>query len=337
MITLNVRERQLKFKQPAGTSRGIYTTRDICYIDATDETGFTGVGECAPLHDLSCDASDNYANLVRQICKDTEETQHIDYERLRSYPSILFGLETAFLHLKRRSTALFDTPFAAGIQGIRLNGLIWMGKYDEMLTRIKEKLAAGFSCVKLKIGAIDFESELALLAFIRKQFSSDVLELRVDANGAFAVNDVRSKLEQLAKYQLHSIEQPIRAGQWDEMGKLCRETPIAIALDEELIGVNDTQQKSALLDTIRPQFIILKPTLHGAMHGCDEWIHMAEERDIGWWATSALESNVGLNAIAHWAASHNVTLPQGLGTGLLFTENVPMPLKIVGDKLFYGI
>ncbi len=336
MFRLSVRESRLQFKQPAGTSRGVYTTRDVCYIDATDESGFIGVGECAPLPDLSCDAVPNYPELVRSICKDVEAAQTVDYERLRNYPSVLFGIETALLHLKHRTTAFFDTPFSRGEQGIRINGLIWMGTYDEMFARINEKLKAGFKCVKLKIGAIDFERELALIAYIRQHFSADVLELRVDANGAFLLDDVEQKLAQLAKYQIHSIEQPIKAGQWQAMGNLCRNTPIPIALDEELIGVNAIERKTALLDTIRPQYIILKPSLHGAMRGSDEWISMAEARGIGWWATSALESNVGLNAIAQWVATHNITLPQGLGTGLLFTTNVPMPLKIVGDKLYYG-
>lgn len=336
MFRLSVRESRLQFKQPAGTSRGVYTTRDVCYIDATDESGFIGVGECAPLPDLSCDAVSNYPELVRSICKDVEAAQAVDYERLRNYPSVLFGIETALLHLKHRTTAFFNTPFSRGEQGIRINGLIWMGTYDEMFARINDKLKAGFKCVKLKIGAIDFERELALIAYIRQHFSADVLELRVDANGAFSLDDVEQKLAQLAKYQIHSIEQPIKAGQWQAMSNLCRNTPIPIALDEELIGVNATERKTALLDTIRPQYIILKPSLHGAMCGSDEWISMAEARGIGWWATSALESNVGLNAIAQWVATHNITLPQGLGTGLLFTTNVPMPLKIVGDKLYYG-
>jgi o-succinylbenzoate synthase len=279
----------------------------------------------------------NYPELVRSICKDVEAAQTVDYERLRNYPSVLFGIETALLHLKHRTTAFFDTPFSRGEQGIRINGLIWMGTYDEMFARINEKLKAGFKCVKLKIGAIDFERELALIAYIRQHFSADVLELRVDANGAFSLDDVEQKLAQLAKYQIHSIEQPIKAGQWQAMGNLCRNTPIPIALDEELIGVNAIERKTALLDTIRPQYIILKPSLHGAMRGSDEWISMAEARGIGWWATSALESNVGLNAIAQWVATHNITLPQGLGTGLLFSTNVPMPLKIVGDKLYYGV
>lgn len=334
MFRLSVSESLLQFKQPAGTSRGVYTTRDVCYIEATDETGFVGVGESSPLPDLSCDVVPNYPELVRSICKDVEATQAIDYERLRNYPSVLFGIETALLHLKHRSTAFFDTPFSRGEQGIRINGLIWMGTYDEMFARIKEKLDAGFKCVKLKIGAIDFDRELALIAYIRQHFSAEVLELRVDANGAFPLDEVDDKLAQLSKYQIHSIEQPIKAGQWKALGEICAHTPIPIALDEELIGVNEKAQKEAMLDTVKPQYIILKPTLHGGMRGCDEWISMAEARNIGWWATSALESNVGLNAIAQWVATHNISMPQGLGTGLLFTTNVPMPLQIVGDCLW---
>ena len=210
-----------------------------------------------------------------------------------------------------------------------------MGNFDEMYHRIEEKMKAGFRCIKLKIGAIDFEKELELLAHIRQHFSPEQIELRVDANGAFSPTDALDKLKRLSEYQLHSIEQPIRAGQWEEMAKLCEQTPFPIALDEELIGVNDRPTKEALLDTIRPQYIILKPSLHGGISGSEEWIELAAEREIGSWVTSALESNIGLNAIAQWTATLMPTLPQGLGTGLLFTDNIDYPLHIEGDCLWY--
>ncbi|MCF0209343.1 MAG: AMP-binding protein, partial [Bacteroidaceae bacterium] len=216
---------------------------------------------------------------------------------------------------------------------------VWMGTYEEMLARMEEKMRLGFRCIKLKIGAIDFNNELALIRRIRERFSKEEIELRVDANGAFSPEDALNKLEQLAKYDIHSIEQPIKQHQWEAMAELCRQSPLPIALDEELIGVNDTAQKQALLDTIRPAYIILKPSLHGGMCGTEEWIRLANERNIGSWITSALESNIGLNAIAHLTAhiyGSKISLPQGLGTGALFTDNIPMQLEIRGDELWHS-
>lgn len=233
--------------------------------------------------------------------------------------------------------SLYDTPFARGEEGITINGLVWMGTYDEMLVRLEEKLKSGFHCVKLKIGAIDFFKELDLIKRIRQVYSKEQIELRVDANGGFTPENAMSRLEALAQYDIHSIEQPIRQHQWPKMASLCRESPLPIALDEELIGVNVRSMKQALLDTIRPQYIVLKPSLHGGIYGCREWIQMASERGIGSWITSALESNVGLSAIAHFCAKTygpGVSMPQGLGTGQLFTDNIPMPLQIKGEKIF---
>lgn len=262
----------------------------------------------------------------------------ICYDALRPYPSVLFGLETALLDLKRgRTGVLFDNSFARGETGIPINGLVWMGNYDEMLQRLEEKMRAGFRCVKLKIGAIDFDRELDLVRHIRSTFTKEQIELRVDANGGFTADCALQRLEQLAQYDIHSIEQPIRQHQWEEMAALCKATPIPIALDEELIGVNDKTEKEELLDRIRPHYIILKPSLHGGMYGSREWISLADKRGIGSWITSALESNVGLNAIAQFAADvygESITMPQGLGTGQLFTDNIPMPLEIRGDKLW---
>lgn len=371
MYKIEISERTLHFKQPAGTSRGVYTTRHSYYLTLTSDElpGAEGVGECATLPDLSCDAKPEYEMTLRQVCQMVEQMGRIPYDMIRAYPSITFGLETAFASffdaakkfleivpaegasssemLKQKGvsvpagmenlTELFDSPFGRGEEGITINGLVWMGTYEEMLARLEEKLQAGFHCVKLKIGAIDFFKELDLIKRIRDVYTKEQVELRVDANGGFLPENAMSQLEALAKYDIHSIEQPIKQHQWPKMAQLCRETPLPIALDEELIGVNVRSMKQALLDTVRPQYIILKPSLHGGIYGCNEWIELANQRGIGSWITSALESNIGLNAIAHYAAKvygSNVKMPQGLGTGQLFTDNIPMPLEIRGDKLF---
>lgn len=371
MYKIEISERTLHFKQPAGTSRGVYTTRHSYYLTLTSDEmpGVEGVGECATLPDLSCDAKPEYEMTLRQVCQMVEQMGRIPYDMIRAYPSITFGLETAFASffdaakkfleivpaegasssemLKQKGvsvpagmenlTDLFDSPFGRGEEGITINGLVWMGTYEEMLARLEEKLQAGFHCVKLKIGAIDFFKELDLIKRIRDVYTKEQVELRVDANGGFLPENAMSQLEALAKYDIHSIEQPIKQHQWPKMAQLCRETPLPIALDEELIGVNVRSMKQALLDTVRPQYIILKPSLHGGIYGCNEWIELANQRGIGSWITSALESNIGLNAIAHYAAKvygSNVKMPQGLGTGQLFTDNIPMPLEIRGDKLF---
>ena len=332
---LQIIPKTLHFKQPAGTSRGVYHTRQVWYLLLTDtDSGRYGVGECAPLPDLSCDALPDYEHVLNRLCRTFEAEGRIDYDALRPYPSVLFGLETALLHLQAGGVRFFPTPFAAGEEGIPINGLIWMGNFDEMARRLEEKMKLGFRCIKLKIGAIDFDREVALLERVRQRFSPREVELRVDANGAFSPADARQKLEILSRFCLHSIEQPIRAGQWKEMAALCADTPFPIALDEELIGVNDPVRKAELLDTIRPQYIILKPSLHGGLHGAKEWIDLATGRGIGSWVTSALETNVGLNAIAQWTATLHPRMPQGLGTGLLFTDNVDYPLHIEGDCLW---
>ena len=372
MYKIEISERTLHFKQPAGTSRGVYTTRHSYYLTLTSDElpGVEGVGECATLPDLSCDAKPEYAVTLRQVCQMVEQMGRIPYDMIRAYPSITFGLETAFASffdaakkfleivpaegassssemLKQKGVSvpagmenlvdLYDSPFGRGEEGITINGLVWMGTYEEMLARLEEKLQAGFHCVKLKIGAIDFFKELDLIKRIRDVYTKEQVELRVDANGGFLPENAMSQLEALAKYDIHSIEQPIKQHQWPKMAQLCRETPLPIALDEELIGVNVRSMKEALLDTIRPQYIILKPSLHGGIYGCNEWIQLADQRGIGSWITSALESNIGLHAIAHYAAKvygPNVQMPQGLGTGQLFTDNIPMPLEIRGDQLF---
>ena len=351
---IDIEERVLHFKQPAGTSRGVYTERRIWLLRVSDGSA-VGTGECAPLPQLSCDDLPNYADVLRHFCDDVERTGEIPYEALRDYPSMLFGLETALLDLRNHpspnthhpSPILFYTPFSRGKQGIPINGLVWMGTFEEMQQRIEEKLKQGFHCVKLKIGAIDFDAELELIKKIRSRFSHHDVELRVDANGAFSFDEALYKLELLSQYALHSIEQPIRAGQWSFMSELCRESPLPIALDEELIGVNDPDQKRQMLNIIRPRYLVLKPSLHGGMMGCREWIETARDMRIGTWITSALESNIGLNAIAQFCASVYETspnpsqggkmMPQGLGTGQLFTDNIDMPLEIRGDKLWLRV
>ena len=334
-MKVTIEERVLHFRQPAGTSRGVYTERQIWIVTVSD--GFAvGRGECAPLPDLSCDARPDYGEVLRRFCDDVEQTGRIDYEGMRDFPSMLFGLETALLEVKN-GKLLFDTAFSRGEAGIPINGLVWMGSYDEMLRRMEEKLEQGFRCVKLKIGAIDFEQELDLVKRVRDRFSYHEVELRLDANGAFPFEEALYKLELLSQYNIHSIEQPIKQGQWAFMAELCRESPLPIALDEELIGVNDREMKSHLLNVIKPAYIVLKPSLHGGMAGCREWIETARQHDVGSWITSALESNIGLNAIAQFCSSvygDSITMPQGLGTGLLFTDNIPMPMEIRGDRLY---
>lgn len=333
--------RTLHFKRPAGTSRGTYTTRQSWFVRLTSDEcpGIAGIGECAPLPSLSCDDFRDVTQILQVTNRLRLGNEPFDNGSLRDYPSLLFGLETAMRQLEQGGTwRLWDTPFTRGESGIAINGLIWMGDYKRMREQIEEKLRAGYRCVKLKIGAIDFEEELNLLRYIRSHFSAKEIELRVDANGAFSPHDAMERLKRLAELDLHSIEQPIRAGQWEEMARLTADTPLPIALDEELIGHNRPEEKKRLLETIRPQYIVLKPSLHGGLSGCEEWIRLADTL-LGntptprWWITSALESNIGLNAIAQWCSTLANPLPQGLGTGLLFTDNLPMPLHIQGDCL----
>lgn len=339
MRKISVTQRTLHFRQPAGTSRGTYTTRTSWFLEMTsdDAPGRSGTGECAPLPDLSCDASPAYEQTLKALCRIYETRQSIDYSLMRPYPSMLFGMETAERNFEQGGSVIFDTPFTRGEEGIPINGLVWMGSLQEMMSRLEEKMQAGFACVKLKIGAIDFDDEMRLIRHIRNRFGKEYIELRVDANGGFSPDEAPQRLEQLAAYDIHSIEQPIRQRQWTEMARLCRESPLPIALDEELIGVNSKEMKTQMLDFIRPQYIILKPSLHGGMHGTREWKELADKRGIGSWITSALESNVGLNAVAQLAASvygPGITTPQGLGTGQLFTDNLPMPLEIRKDRLW---
>jgi len=326
----------LDFKQASGTSRGILRTKETWFIILKHE-GKQGVGECGILRGLSVDDVPDYESKLQYACNNIHLGLDELYAQLKAYPSIQFGLEMAFQSLKSKSAfELFPSEFTQGTAAIPINGLIWMGSEDFMKQQIKAKIEAGFSCIKMKIGAIDFDTEMKLLKSIRQEFSVSDIELRVDANGAFSKEEALLKLQELSKLQLHSIEQPIKQGQIEAMAKLCAETPLPIALDEELIGVFDAEKKAELLQQISPQYIILKPSFVGGWKGSNEWISFAESQQIGWWITSALESNVGLNAIAQWTYQLQNNMPQGLGTGSLFTNNFESPLNVKRGNLHYN-
>lgn len=324
----------LQFKQASGTSRGVYNTRDVWYIFLNDGT-HTGIGECAPLPDLSLESPGKMSVKLLQVC------EQINYfiarqEELYEWPSIRFGLETALMDLKNGGQQiLYPSAFTQGEKGIAINGLIWMGTPEFMKQQIRAKLDSGFKCIKMKIGAIDFETELSLLQEIRREFSPQEITLRVDANGAYSYETALENLKRLSELQIHSIEQPIATGRWEEMARLCQLSPVPIALDEELIGIVDTKEYERIARQIHPAYFILKPSLHGGMAGCQHWIDTAREHGIGWWITSALESNIGLNAIAQWTFQLNTTTEQGLGTGQLYTNNIDSPLQILKDRLWY--
>ncbi len=336
-MQISLSHKTLHFKKPARTSRGEYTTHNMIVVTMMDEKGQRiGLGECAPLPDLSCDrdAYTRMSDVAKLIEKALASNDYA--ETLRPYPALLFALESA-MYDYQQNPIIYDTPFAKSEVGIPINGLIWMSDYDDMLSQVKQKILKGFRCIKLKIGAIEWDDEIRLIEKIRSRFSKDTLQLRVDANGAFSPEEAMQRLEQLAKYDIHSIEQPIRAGQWKEMAELCKNTPLPIALDEELIGLNQLHEKQAMLDTIKPQFVVVKPMLHGGMSGSMEWINEAQKRGIGSWITSALESNIGLRNVALLAArvyGPNNRFAQGLGTGLLYTDNIEMDMEIRGSKLW---
>lgn len=325
----------LSFKQPSGTSRGILKTKETWYI-ILEDNGKQGVGECGLLRTLSVDDVPNYEQVLRWTCNNIHLGLSLLLEELKTFPSIQFGLEQAFKSLASDDPfLLFPSEFTQGKASIPINGLIWMGDEAFMQQQIEDKLAQGFNCIKMKIGAIDFDTELRLLQSIRSNFSKETIELRVDANGAFTPENALEKLEQLAVFDLHSIEQPIKQKQWDAMAKLCEVTPLPIALDEELIGIFDVTEKQNLLQTINPQYIILKPSLVGGYAGSESWIQLAKKQDIPYWITSALESNVGLNAISQWTYTLDNTLPQGLGTGSLYTNNIDSPLFVNNGTINY--
>lgn len=324
---------KLNFLKPSGTSRGILYQKPSWFLkvwDIKDPSAY-GIGECAPIEGLSIDPISFMNQKLEELTENINNHENID---LKDYPSIQFGLETALLDLKNGGEkVIFKNQFSKGHQEIYINGLIWMGNKESMIDQVKSKIDDGFRCLKLKIGAIDFDEELSIIQSIRKQFNKDELELRLDANGAFDLETAKNKLNQLSKYHIHSIEQPIYPGQFDKMKALCLNSPIPIALDEELISIKDAKKKEDLISYIKPQYIILKPGLLGGFKKTQEWINAAEKNNISWWITSALESNIGLNAIAQFTAQFKNPLPQGLGTGKIYTNNIPSFLELNGEHL----
>lgn len=338
MLHHAVHKRTLIFKKPSGTSRGVLKTKTSWFIHLWDEQdpGVVGIGECSIIEGLSPDPLDYLEKLLDDLSWSDQGLSDESRSAIKLFPAVQFAVEMAVLDLKGGGKhLLFASPFTEGLESIDINGLIWMGDLDFMQAQIRDKIDLGFRCVKMKIGAIDFETELAILRGIRKEFSKNDIELRVDANGAFTPEGAPFKLQRLSQLDLHSIEQPIRQGQINEMARLCDTTPIPIALDEELIGINNIEDKQQLLNDINPQFIILKPSLVGGFKSAEEWIDSANARDKGWWITSALESNIGLNAIAQWAATLDSDMYQGLGTGALYINNIDSPLYLEGDRLYH--
>lgn len=333
---------RLKFKNPSGTSRGILTEK-LTYLLTIEEDGKEYLGECCLFQGLSYDDKPEYEEKLQWACDNVDLGIEFLWNQLREWPSIQFGLEQAFQSMSRNryndnytdkfNPDLYESAFSTGDKGIQTNGLIWMGSIDFMREQIQDKLAKGFKCIKIKIG-VDWENEHKILQQLRQEFSAKELELRVDANGGFSFEEAKVVLQQLADLEIHSIEQPIKAGQLDKMAELCASTPTPIALDEELIGIVNEEDKFKLLEKIKPQYIILKPSLVGGIRGSLEWINVADTYEIPFWITSALESNVGLNAIAQWTAILYPEMPQGLGTGGLFTNNFLSRLELKGEFLY---
>ncbi|MBC2845301.1 enolase C-terminal domain-like protein [Winogradskyella flava] len=327
----------LNFKRSSGTSRGVMTTKETWFV-ILEDNGKRGIGECGILRGLSIDDRPDYEDKLKWACNNIDLGLNALLDELIEFPSIQFGVEMAFKSLESRDTfTLLPSKFTESTDSIPINGLVWMGSEAFMREQIQEKIETGFDCIKLKIGAIDFQTELDILKSIRKEFSVSDIELRVDANGAFSPDEALEKLKRLSEYQLHSIEQPIQQGQWEEMAMLCDKTPLNIALDEELIGVFSVPKRKQLLQTIKPQYIILKPSLVGGFHNTNNWIMLAKQSNSDWWITSALESNIGLNAIAQYTYTKHSKMPQGLGTGGLFTNNFDSPLTVKNGTLHYDL
>nr|WP_299172794.1 o-succinylbenzoate synthase [uncultured Allomuricauda sp.] len=325
----------LDFKIPSGTSRGVMTQKETWFL-ILSENGKYGIGECGILRGLSVDDVPDYEEKLSWVCANIQLSLEELLVQLTNFPSIQFGLEQAFLSFQSENPFhLFPSEFTENESPISINGLIWMGDETFMLSQLEQKLKQGFQCIKMKIGAIDFKKELEILKSIRDNFTVEEIELRVDANGAFSSTEALDKLEILSKFQMHSIEQPIKPGNWEKMAELCAKTPLPITLDEELIGIFDVTEKQRMLQTIKPQYIIIKPSLVGGFRGSEEWINLAKNQQVGWWATSALESNIGLNAIAQWTYAMETSIPQGLGTGSLYTNNFDSPLEVANGKLYY--
>lgn len=337
MLKTSVHKHTLNFKRPSGTSRGVLTDKDSWIVEIWEKNNpsVKGIGEISIIKSLSPEWNEDYPALIEETLEQINDLDFPFLTSLAAYPSLRFGLESAYRDLMNGGKQIYySNQFSKGEDSILINGLIWMGNKDEMMEQIEAKLKDGFHCIKMKIGAINFEEECALLEYIRSQYSPEQIELRVDANGAFNAVDAMDKLSRLSEFHLHSIEQPIKQGQWESMRRLCASTPLPIALDEELIGIESIEEKQVLLEKIQPQYIILKPSLVGGFKSCDEWISVAESLGINWWITSALESNIGLNAIAQYTYEKNNPLPQGLGTGQLYTNNIPSGLELLNDKLW---
>ncbi|MEO5778001.1 MAG: o-succinylbenzoate synthase [Flavobacterium sp.] len=325
----------LHFKQASGTSRGILTDKETWFI-ILEKDGKKGIGECGILRGLSADDRPDYEEKLQWTCENIHLGEQKIWDELVEFPSIQFGIEMAFLSLKSENPfVLFPSDFTKNTKSISINGLVWMGDETFMKTQIEDKIKQGFSCIKLKIGAINFDKEIDLLRFIRANFDANAIEIRVDANGAFSENEALNKINQITGFKIHSIEQPIKKKLTDTMSVLCKNSQIPIALDEELIGVFSKEEKENLLQKIKPQFIVLKPSFIGGFRGTLEWISLAEKLNIGWWITSALESNIGLNAIAQFTFLQNNLMAQGLGTGSLFTNNFDCPLTVSDGQLWY--
>ncbi len=326
----------LNFKQPGGTSRGILHTKDT-YLLIIKKGEKSGIGECGLFRGLSVDDRPDYEEKLQWVCNNINLGKVELLARLAQFPSIQFGVEQAFLSLAATDKfLLYPSKFTQGDDAIPINGLIWMGSPDFMKEQVRKKLMEGFTTLKLKIGAIDFDMELEILKNIRKSFSAKEIAIRVDANGAFSVKNALEKLKRLSDYEIHSIEQPIAVRHWQEMAALCEVTPVPIALDEELIGIFAKPDKIKVITNIKPQYIILKPSLIGGFGGTLEWITVASESGAGWWITSALESNIGLNAIAQFTYTLQISMPQGLGTGGLFSNNFSAPLTVKNGALHYN-
>lgn len=339
----------LHFKFDARTSRGAMQHHQVYYLklSADRQDHLRGIGECAPLPGLSPEHGPDFHQLLAAQVKDINswlkinDIEHFEsviyHQELKAFPSLVFALETAWQDWRQQGRRiLYPGAFTEGRQGIPINGLVWMGDRRFMQEQIQKKLAEGYRCLKLKIGGLDFATELEILQAVRQVASAAELTIRLDANGAFSADQAPKRLDQLALYHIHSIEQPIRPGQPEAMAALARQAPIPIALDEELIGITGREAKSALLEAIRPQFIILKPTLVGGMAAAAEWIELAGEKGVGWWITSALESNIGLNAISQFTARYPLLTQQGLGTGQLYHNNIASPLTIRNGALYYA-
>ncbi|MEY2925496.1 MAG: hypothetical protein RLZZ337_2046 [Bacteroidota bacterium] len=336
MYSYQLKKHELKFIKPAKTSRNVFKTRLIYIIYLTDlKTKKTGIGEAAPLHLLSTDDVPNYEEKLNSFLGEFCINGDLEELELHSYPSIKFGIETALLDLNAKDGALFQTPFTKGAESIPVNGLVWMNNAEEMYNEAEAKIKAGFDVIKFKVGALDFDKECRLLEKIRSQYSAFKLTIRLDANGAFLPSEALEQIKELSRFEIHSIEQPIKAQNWDAMQQLCSESKIDIALDEELIGVKIGQDGEKMLQYIKPQYIILKPNLIGGLKNADLWVSLARKHNIDWWATSALESNIGLNAIAQWVSKYPISMAQGLGTGALFTNNFATSLKLEKGKMWF--